>query len=93
MPKCCPACGQEIDRLRYGVKLGKTKVRIFDAIAVCPGITQREIMDKCYGRPMDKSTISAHVIQINDLFAHTDLRIIGKQYSGFRLHVPKGMKK
>ena len=93
MVKCCPTCGQQTDRLRYGVKLGAVKVRIFDAIERQPGISQKEICDKVYERQMDKSTIAAHVIQINELFLHTDLKIIGKQYSGYRMFVPKGMKR
>lgn len=91
--KCCPACGQQVDRLRYGVKLGKVKVRIFDAIERQPGISQKELSEKVYETSMDKSTISVHVIQINELFCHTDLKIVGKQYSGYRMVVPRGMKR
>lgn len=94
MTKCCPACGQIIPQnIRYGKKLSKIQLKIFDKIAVRPGITQRELNDSIWERPVHKTTISVHVGNINDLFADTDLRIIGRSHNGYRLQVPKGMKR
>lgn len=89
----CPHCGQHMpSNIRYGVRLSPMKLRMFDAIKRNPGITQRQINDICYpGKKITKNTISAHVGQINDLYAHTNIKIVGYQYSGYRIEgLPRG---
>ena len=88
---CCPACGQRLpDNIRYGVRLPPIKLQLFDAVKRQPGIGQRGLFAKMYpgkdyNRERHKSTISTHVAQINDLFVHTDIRIVGKPYSGYKV--------
>mgnify|MGYP001616512171 CR=1 FL=1 len=97
--KCCPACGQEIPQnARYGVKLPSLKLRLFDLIAARPGISQRELYEhiypeKAYQRRTHRSLISCHVSQINDYYAHTDIKITARPYYGYYLKAPKGLKK
>ena len=94
MVKCCPTCHRPLpENIRYGVALGPIKLRIFDLIEKRPGVTTKEIASIIYESAHEKSTINVHVGQINDLFADTDLRIIGKQYSGYRMVVPRGLKR
>ncbi len=85
---CCKHCGQRLpDNIRFEVRLSPIKLRIFDAIHRQPGITQRQIHEIVYPGKSSyyKNIISTHVAQINDLYAHTDIHIVGVQYSGFRL--------
>lgn len=90
MNKCCETCGQDISSFRFGVRLSPKRLDLFDAVRYQPGVTQRELFSRLYpGRDYDhkhdKSVISTHVAQINDLYAATDIKIVGFQYSGYRV--------
>lgn len=78
--KTCPACGQVVPEQRAGVRLTPVKVRIFDAVkrAGIGGISSRDLVQVVYEddrHPRNIATIRAHIWQLNELLAGTDVRI------------------
>ena len=77
----CPHCGQPLPETRFGVRLTPLKVRIFDLIrrAGSEGITYAEINAIVFDGRASRHTVKAHVQQIRDLLAGTDVTIHGEQ--------------
>jgi hypothetical protein len=63
--------------LRAGKRAPARKAQIFDAVVAAGdiGITSREILDAIGAPATALLTIKAHVYQINDILAETDVRI------------------
>jgi hypothetical protein len=71
-PDICSACGQPI--VPPVPDLPPTKLRIFDTVKRCPGITAEELRcvvwaDDPNGGPEDRKVLHVHVSQLNHLLA------------------------
>ncbi len=77
MSPLCPHCRQPLINTRHGVRLSPIKARIFDAVerAGDAGVTRVALERLLYDHTVSDKTVKAHVAQINDLLAHTDMRI------------------
>jgi hypothetical protein len=77
---CCPLCHQTLGTVRFGVRLPQLKAKIIDCIRAAGdiGVTSEELITSDLyrdRRPVQPTTIKAHVNQINDFLAGTDWRI------------------
>jgi hypothetical protein len=77
----CPHCGQQMRDMRAGVRLTPIKARIFDLVARAgaQGIDADDINRIVFDGQRSRDVIKAHICQINDLLAATDLRIRGSR--------------
>jgi hypothetical protein len=75
----CHYCGASLAEHRLGVRLTPIKARVFDLImhAGREGIDADTINILAFDGRATRTTIKAHVNQINDLLAGTDYRIKG----------------
>jgi len=80
--RCCPTCGTPMAGLRFGVYLTPRRMELFDFILKNPGLQRATI---CERLEISGNTPSAHRVQINDLFAATDIRITGGKGNGYRI--------
>jgi len=80
----CPTCHQPVAEVRAGVRLSPLKARIFDAIARTgiDGILTDDVNAVVFNGERNAATVKAHIWQINELLAETDVRIrsIGGYY-------------
>lgn len=85
-PNCCKECGQPLpESIRYGVRLTTIKLKMFDTVARRPGISERDLFAAVYPDREFKKLVATHVAQINDMFVHTNIKIVGIQYSGYHI--------
>lgn len=73
----CPCCGQPMPVERCGVRLTKLKARLFDVVARAAetGITEGALRSIVWEGTAAKSTIKAHIWQINDALSDQGVRI------------------
>lgn len=80
--KSCPACGQNLPVVRYGVTFTLRKASIIDLVLAHPGIPLKDIATRLGG---SHNTLKVHIHQINDNLASTDYRIRGQPWRGYRV--------
>jgi hypothetical protein len=82
--KLCPRCHRPWPEVRLGVPLTQLKARIFDAIrrAGPDGIASGAIIEEL-ALPVSRTTLKAHVWQINERLADSGYQIVGR--NGYRL--------
>jgi hypothetical protein len=83
----CPRCGSYCFE-RGGVRLTELKALIFDFILRRPGVGSFEIARHFYGEetPNKLSAVRQHIMQMNNLFACTDIAIKGQATYGYTIH-------
>lgn len=77
MTPLCPHCRQPLINTRLGVRLSPIKMRIFDAVerAGDGGVTRAALELLLYDHMVSDKTVKAHIWGINEMLAHTDVRI------------------
>jgi hypothetical protein len=77
MTPLCPHCRQPLINTRLGVRLSPIKARIFDAVrrAGDAGVSRESLERLIYDRPVSDKNVKAHVLQINEMLAHTEWSI------------------
>ena len=93
--RVCPTCRRPLGDLRLGVCLPPVKSRIFDAVAAAGdiGLTAREIITACYGRPsVQVACIKSHMHQLNLMLALSGWRLVpeGRREARWHLVGPLG---
>lgn len=83
MTECCPTCHQTVPHMREGVRLTRTKARIFDCVRSCQGQSRKEL---AAALSMDDATLKTHIYQMNDLLAAGGLKIVGARGFGYRIY-------
>jgi hypothetical protein len=76
----CPHCHQVMRHARFGVFFGPVKVLLIDHLVAAgdAGLTMGEMKDRLAerdGKRRSRNTIQAHINQINEQLAETDLQI------------------
>ena len=85
MAKRCPHCHQTMPESRAGVRLSPLKAHIFDVITRAGehGVTIETINALCFDGRSTTANVRAHIYQINDAMAGTELQISGGGNTGF----------
>jgi hypothetical protein len=81
----CSHCGGVKHAIRFGVPLTALKARILDLIRTHPGITTQKINAIVFDGRASANTVRAHIHQINDALAETEVAIRGSSGDGYRL--------
>ena len=83
----CPHCLQPVGEVRHGVILPPLKARIFDHIKRFRGQSSADIALAIFERNDQPAVrnVRVHICQINEMFAHTDIRISGASKYGYEI--------
>jgi hypothetical protein len=96
MAAFCPHCHQPIAHERLGVVLTPLKAAIVDRIkwAGDLGRSSEGLLRELYDdrKPVGRSTLKAHVRQINELLAGTDYCIVSERRRWFLRKVSQSIK-
>lgn len=81
----CPRCRQPMAEVRSGVRLPPLKAHIYDIVrrAGIDGVMIEDINAIAFGGSANPVTIRAHIHQLNELLADTDIQISGNVTRGF----------
>jgi hypothetical protein len=84
----CPACGQSLYAVRFGVRMRPMWLHIVDAIvrAGPDGIMRKDLAAQIYREDTaSPNAISVHINHINSALAATDYRIKGGTNKAYRI--------